>query len=79
MTIHLTKRQAEALWVARETGYAGNLRGRRTGGATERMLAELRSMGLLSEGHSITTTGLAELALWEQVHPKTKLNPERRS
>lgn len=56
------------------------------GGAMRAMFARLGKKGLIhwgwglggstaSQHGQITQAGLAELALWEQTHPKTRLNP----
>ncbi len=82
----LTKRQAEALWAARETGAVYNLVGRRVGGAQERMCQQLADRGLLiwrdsrdvvvkGEWGTITAAGLAELASWQLAHPRIALAP----
>lgn len=77
--IQLTKRQAEYLWACREKV---TLRVRSGGGAFSRMVDSLDDKGLV-EGkgwwsRTLTPTGAAELALYEQTH-KTPLDPERYS
>lgn len=82
--IHLTKRQAEALWAARERGSINSLRGRGGGGGKHRMFERLAELRLITWGRDygdtthgvITPKGITELALWEQEHPRIKLQPE---
>jgi hypothetical protein len=73
----ITHRQAEALWVARETGSALNLAFASKGGP-RRIFYNLQREGYL-KGFSITDEGMAELERWERHHrrPLSPLTKQR--
>jgi transcriptional regulator with XRE-family HTH domain len=71
----LTRRQAEALWAARETGRADRLKTteRGSGGGFRRMLAMLKKTGLLTDTLGITKAGDILLDGYLSHH---KVNPQ---
>jgi hypothetical protein len=65
----MTKRQAEALWVAREVGSALYLHSTSPhSGSFKGMLRGMRDAGMLSDTFTITPAGASLLENWESEH-----------